>query len=120
MRFCLFLGLWMPVLPAATAGEEAIFVPKTKLARLAGDGVGGEGPAWHPELGLLSSGNGHVCRLDRDGKAQVYRKDAGTNGLLFDTKGRLVACESDRRRITRTDPDGKVTVLTERYKGKRY
>src|SRR5438045_6694352 len=115
MRFCLFLGLWMPVLPAATAGEEAIFVPKTKLARLAGDGSGGEGPAWHPQLGLLTSGNGHICQLDPNGKSSVYRKGAGTNGLLFDREGRLLACEPELRRVTRLEPGGKLTVLTERF-----
>jgi len=51
-----------------------------KLKTLAGDGVGGEGPAWHPKLGLLTSGNGHICQVDQDGKAKIYRKGAGTNG----------------------------------------
>src|SRR5262249_36190307 len=46
--------------------------------------------------------------------------DAGTNGLLFDEKGRLLACEPDKRRITRTELDGKITVLADKYDGKRY
>jgi gluconolactonase len=102
------------------AAEEPIFEPGAKLKVEAGRGAGGEGPAWHPEVGVLTSGNGHVCRLDRDGKSHVWRKDAGTNGLLFDSRGRLVACESDARRITRTEADGKITVLTDRFQGKRY
>ena len=109
----------LPGAPGAPA-DEAIFEPGAKLKVEARDGAGGEGPAWDPKLGLLCSGNGHVYQLDRDGKVRVFRKDAGTNGLLFDRKGRLVACESDRRRITRTGPDGKVTVLTDRYDGRRY
>src|SRR5215475_2735268 len=100
--------------------HERIFEPNAKLQVEAGDGAGGEGPAWHPKLGLLTSGNGHIFQLDRDGKSRIYRKDAGTNGLLFDQKGRLLACEPVQRRITRTEPDGKITVLTERYGGKRY
>jgi gluconolactonase len=104
----------------AGGAEEAIFAPDAKLKVESGDGSGGEGPAWHPKLGVLTSGNGHVYQLDRDGKSRIYRKDAGTNGLLFDHKGRLLACEPELRRITRTELDGKVTVLTERYKGKRY
>jgi gluconolactonase len=111
------LGVLVGVAPAA---EEPIFEPEAKLKVEAAGGVGGEGPAWHPDLGVLCSGNGNINRLDRDGKAGVYRRGAGTNGLLFDPKGRLVACESDRRRVTRTDAGGKVTVLTDRYKGKRY
>lgn len=39
---------------------------------------------------------------------------------MFDAKGRLLACEPDQRRITRTELDGTVTVLTDKYEGKRY
>jgi len=80
----------------------------------------GEGPAWHPKLGLLFSGQGGINRLDRDGKLHAHRPDAGTNGLLFDHEGRLVACEPKLRRVTRTELDGTITVLTKRYDGKRY
>jgi gluconolactonase len=80
----------------------------------------GEGPAWHPQLGLLTSGNGHIMRRDREGKMSVYRMDAGSNGLLFDRQGRLVICEPAQRRVTRLDADGKVVVLAERYEGKRF
>ena len=59
-------------------------------------------------------------QLDRDGKSQMYRKDAGTNGLLFDREGRLLACESAQRRITRTELDGKITVLADVFNGKRF
>jgi gluconolactonase len=104
----------------AQGGQLAIFAPGATLKTLAADGFGGEGPAWHPELGLLTSGNGHICLLDRAGKSSVYRKGAGTNGLLFDQQGRLLACEPDLRRVTRTELDGKLTVLTERFEGKRY
>jgi gluconolactonase len=101
-------------------GTEPIFAVSATLKTLAGNGVGGEGPAWHPQLGLLTSGNGHICLLDREGKSSIYRKDAGTNGLLFDQQGRLLACEPDLRRVTRTELDGKLTVLTDRFEGKRY
>src|SRR5205823_1281643 len=50
----------------------------------------------------------------------VHRKDAGTNGLLFDAQGRLLACEPKLHRVTRTEPDGKITVLTDTFDGKRY
>ena len=108
-------------LAPALAADEAIFEPGAKLKVEAGDGAGGEGPAWHPKLGVLSSGNNHVYQLDRDGKSRVWRKDAGTNGLLFDRKGRLLACDSEGRRMVRIDPDdGKLTVLTDHFDGKRY
>ncbi len=114
------IGMALGTLVGVASAEEPIFEPGAKRKVEATGGVGGEGPVWHPELGVLSSGNGHICRLDRDGQASIYRKGAGTNGLLFDHQGRLVACESERRRVTRTGADGKITVLTDRYKGKRY
>src|SRR5260221_9586725 len=86
--------------------DEPIFEPGAKLKVETEGGFGGEGPAWHPKLGVLMSGNDHLNHLDRDGKAKTYRKDAGTNGLLFDAQGRLLACEPNLRRITRTDTEG--------------
>ena len=49
----------------------------------------------------------------------VFRDNTGrTNGLLFDRQGRLVACEADAGRITRTDmTTGKVEVLADSFKG---
>lgn len=105
---------------ALAAPPESIFAPDARLKEEAGGGAGGEGPAWHPELGLLTSGNGHIYRLDRQGRSTIYRKDAGTNGMLFDREGRLLACEPKLRRITRTERDGSITVLTDRFDGKRY
>jgi gluconolactonase len=102
------------------AADETIFAPQAELKAEAANGSGGEGPAWHPRLGVLSSGNGHIYQFDRQGQSQVFRKDAGTNGLLFDAKGRLLACEPKLRRVTRTEPDGTLTVLTDRYEGKGY
>jgi len=100
--------------------EEPIFESGAQLKVEAAGGAGGEGPAWHPELGVLSSGNNHIYQLTRDGKSRIYRKDAGTNGLLFDTKARLLACDSEARRMVRFESDGSVTVLTDRFEGKRY
>src|SRR5260370_14469078 len=113
------LGL---VLPGASADDkdDAIFEPGSKLKVESGKGSGGEGPAWHPKLGVLTSGNGGIMQLDRDGKSQVYRKEPETNGLLFDKEGRLLACEPSERRVTRTELDGQITVLADKFDGKRF
>ncbi|MBO0697474.1 MAG: SMP-30/gluconolactonase/LRE family protein [Zavarzinella sp.] len=108
------------VLSAIPVWADDIFDPKSKLKVEAAHGVGGEGPSWHPELGLLCSGNGDVNRLARDGTVSVYRKGAGTNGLLFDPTGRLLACDSDHRRMVRFEPDGTLTVLADKFGGKRF
>src|SRR5271156_403911 len=116
---CLLLGA-VTLVPALAAEDEPIFERDAKLKKESGDGSGGEGPAWHPKLGVLTTGNNHIYRLDRDGKSTIYRKDAGCNGLLFDKEGRLLACDSAKRRIIRLDADGKLTVLADMYNGQRF
>ncbi|MBI3822451.1 MAG: SMP-30/gluconolactonase/LRE family protein, partial [Planctomycetes bacterium] len=121
MRYILALALSVSS-AALHAQDPVIFEPGAKLKTEAGGAGGGEGPAWHPKLGVFTSGgDGHLHLLGLDGKQKVYREKAGTNGLLIDRKGRLVSCDSEARRVSRTDLEtGKVTVLTEKYEGKRY
>lgn len=118
----LLVALSLIVAPLAVrAADEPIFEPGAKLKVEAAAGSAGEGPAWDPMLGVLTSGsNGNIHRLSREGKSSVYREKAGTNGLLFDRQGRLVACEPVQRRVTRTDRNGTITVLTDRFDGKKY
>ncbi len=118
MRYFALCLAGVLAVPAGRA-DEAIFEPGARLKVLARGGAGGEGPAWHPRLGVLSSGNGHIYQLAPTGKSTIWRRNAGTNGLLFDHRGRLVACDSEGRRVVRID-DGKLTVLTDRDAGKRY
>jgi len=80
----------------------------------------GEGPAWHPELGLLTSGEGHVNRRSRDGQQEIWMKDAGSNGLRFDDQRRLVICQSASRRIVRRELSGELTVLADSYNGQKF
>jgi len=80
----------------------------------------GEGPAWHPELGLLTSGEGNINRRDKEGSRSIYRQNSGSNGLMFDRSGRLVVCEASLRRVTRIEADDSVTVLAETFGGKKF
>ena len=100
--------------------DDAIFEPGAKLKIEAGKGSAGEGPAWDPKLGILTSGHDGIHRLSIDGKSSVFRAKAGTNGLLFDRDGTLICCEPVQRRVTRLDRDGKLTVLTDAFGGKKY
>lgn len=100
---------------------QDILAPDAKLTALAGGGAGGEGPAWHPKHGVFtSSNNGNINLLSPKNESTVYKKGAGTNGLLIDAQGRLVCCEPKLRRVTRYEDDGTLTVLTDNYEGKKY
>jgi len=84
-----------------------------------------EGPVWFGDarcLLLSDIPNDRIVRWDEtSGVASVYRQPAQhSNGLARDRQGRLVACEHQSRRITRTEYDGRVTVLADRFDGKRF
>jgi gluconolactonase len=114
------VGLLLAADLGAVTDNGVVFPAGARPEVLSATGAGGEGPAWDPEWGLLSSGNGHINRRSLDGRQTVFREDADTNGLLFDAEGRLLACEPKRRRITRTSRDGTIEVLTDSYDGHPY
>jgi len=89
-----------------------------------------EGPAYFPgatagALGhLLFSDipNNRIMKFDEaSGKTSVFRANANyANGNTRDRQGRLITCEhSVTRRVTRTETNGKITVLADSYQGKR-
>jgi gluconolactonase len=80
----------------------------------------GEGPAWDGKGNLFFTSKGQILRRDPEGKVHVFREDAQANGLLFDHQGRLIICESRRRRVTRLESDGELTVLADNYESKRF
>jgi len=106
-------------LPATQAADSPL-APGSKPHNEGAIGAG-EGPAWHPGGSLYFTGGNRITRRDSSGKVDVFREDSGgANGLLFDARKRLVVCESRNRRITRTEPDGGIAVLADRYEGHRF
>ncbi|SRR5581483_3989518 len=84
-----------------------------------------EGPAYFPAgryLVFSDIPNDRILRWDETtGSVGVFRHPAGfANGHTVDRQGRLVSCEHGHRRVTRTEHDGSVTVLADRYQGKRF
>ena len=94
------------------------------MERLYTGGRWTEGPAYFPAgryLLFSDIPNDRMLRFDElTGAVGVFRAPAGySNGNTVDRQGRLVSCEHGHRRVTRTEHDGTVTVLTDRYEGKR-
>jgi gluconolactonase len=80
----------------------------------------GEGPAWDGHQYLYFTGAGRISRRNASGKVEVFRdRSGGANGLAFDREGRLVVCEGVNRRVVRLENNGQMTVLAERFEGKR-
>ena len=64
--------------------------------------------------------NDRMMRWSASDGASVFREPAGyTNGNYLDRQGRLVSCEHGNRRISRTEPDGSIVSLVDRFEGKR-
>ena len=59
-------------------------------------------------------------REEESGEVSVFRYPAdNANGNTRDRQGRLVTCEHGARRVTRTEHDGSITVIADRYQGKQ-
>jgi gluconolactonase len=104
-------------------------VPQNAKLEVASSVAFTEGPAYHTDGSVYFSDgtNDRIMRSapgPRPGSGrvlEVYRNPSGrANGLIFDLEGRLVACEGGSRRVTRTEKDGRITVLADSYQGKRF
>jgi len=96
-----------------------------RIERLHGGCRWAEGPVYIPAGRYLlwsDIPNDRILRWDETtGSVGVFRQPAGyANGGTLDGAGRLVTCEHGNRRVTRTEHDGSVTVIADRYQGKRF
>ena len=83
-----------------------------------------EGPAWFGAGRYLiwsDIPNNRMMRYDEtSGHVSVFRQpSSNSNGNTVDNQGRLVTCEHLARRVTRTEIDGSITVLADKWQGKR-
>jgi gluconolactonase len=118
---------------------DAIVAPSAKFEKLATGFSFTEGPVWVPRKDgadgylLFSVPNDNtIYRMTADGEATVFRAKSGysgfdigeyhqpgSNGLTLDKQGRLTIDQHGNRRVIRVEPRGNVTVLADRYDGKR-
>jgi gluconolactonase len=108
-----FFGTHFPAF-AGTAGVE----------RVATGFRWAEGPAYFREGNYLLFSdipNNRIMRLLwEDNHLSVFREPSNnSNGNTVDPQGRLVTCEHRTRRVTRTELDGSITVIADKYNGKR-
>ncbi len=95
-----------------------------KVERLAHGMRWSEGPVWLGDVRQLVwsdvPGNCMYKWDEETGATSTFRKPSNMgNGNTRDRQGRLLTCEHLARRVTRTEIDGRITVLAESFKGKR-
>ena len=82
-----------------------------------------EGPVWFNEHSTLVWSDIPNCRLLRwiegQGVSEFRGQTEFINGNTRDRQGRLISCEHGGRRVIRTEPDGQITVIADRYNGQR-
>ena len=98
-------------------------IAQTKVERIAAGMRWCEGPVWIGDGRYLlwsDIPNNRIMKWDEEtGAVSVYRKPSNNaNGNTRDRQGRLLTCEHDTRRVTRTEIDGTVTVIADRFDGK--
>lgn len=98
--------------------------PAAELVTLHDGADFGEGPAWLPASRSLvwsDITNDRMLRYDAlTGAVATFRAPSGyANGNSVDRDGRLITCEGGNRRVSRTEHDGTVVTIADRYRGKR-
>jgi gluconolactonase len=114
--------------PTATASEPTTAESGPLIGRgeveLVGQGYGfTEGPQWMPDDGVLLfsdiPGN-TIYQVGAEDEITVFRMPSNhSNGLAIEPDGRLLAAESSTRRVTRSQKDGTITTIAERFEGAR-
>jgi gluconolactonase len=84
---------------------------------------GGEGPVWSRGGFLIFSdySKDRLYKYVPGGTPQIYREEShGANGNTMDRQGRLYSCEYKARRVTRSERNGRIEVLVDKFEGKRF
>jgi gluconolactonase len=109
---------------SSIAPELSVFFPTgARMERIAGGFQFTEGPLWMPDQSALLFSDipaNKIYQATPAGHVTVFRYPSGnSNGLARDHQGRLIACEHSNRRVTRTEQDGTITVLADRFNDRR-
>ena len=99
-------------------------LPLAAIERIATGCRWAEGPVWFGDGRYLLWSDIPADRImkweESSGAVSVFRQPSNhANGNTRDRQGRLVTCEHGSRRVTRTEWDGGITVLCDRFAGKR-
>jgi gluconolactonase len=98
--------------------------PNAPIQRLWTGALWSEGPAWSGQGRYLVwsdiPNNRQMRWLEDNGRVTVFRMPSNnSNGNTFDFQGRQLSCEHLTRRVVRYEHDGSISVIADRFEGKR-
>jgi len=105
------------------AEAKSLVAAGAKVKKLAGGMKFTEGPVWLPNKKALVFSDIPSSKLmlwSPTSGLSVYRKSKQANGNILDLQGRLISCQHSGRNIVRTESNGRITVLAEKFNGKRF
>ncbi len=110
-------------LPLACFALAAQDFSDIKIEKFTGGYTFTEGPVWSRDGFMIFSDppQNKIYKVVPGQKPAVFREPSNkANGNTYDAKGNLYTCESQSRRVTRTDKKGAVETIAERFEGKRF
>ena len=125
-KWYVLMMLFVVVVAGSSVEAASVVVSGAKVEKLAGGFRFTEGPAADAKGNIFFSdipnNRIHKGALDpgAPGLSTFRENSGGSNGLYFDKKGNLLACEGGGRRLISIDPQGNVTVLADKYQNKRF
>ncbi len=124
MRCYVSMVLLITVLAVCCNGAQpSVVATGAKAEKLAGGFKFTEGPAADAKGNIFFTDipNNRIHKWSLDGKLSTFRENSGgANGLYFDKKGNLLACEGGGRRLVSINPKGEVTELAAKYLNKKF
>ncbi len=102
--------------------KESLIAPGEKVQKLADGMKFTEGPAWIPAKKTLVFSdipNSKLMQWREGDGLSVFRPSEQSNGNILDLQGRLISCQHAARNLVRTEADGSITVLADKFDGKR-
>ncbi|MBM4001116.1 MAG: SMP-30/gluconolactonase/LRE family protein [Planctomycetes bacterium] len=112
-----------PVTCHASEPSASVVEPGSKVKKLAGGMRFTEGPVWIPsakKVVFSDIPNSRLMQWSEAGGLSEFRKSEESNGNILDLEGRLITCQHAGRNVVRTESDGHITVLADRFDGKRF
>ena len=108
---------------ASADNPKSLVEPGAKVKKLADGMKFTEGPVWLPadkKLVFSDIPNSKLMQWKEGDGLSEFRKSEQSNGNILDLEGRLITCQHAGRNLVRTEKDGSIKVLADKFDGKRF